>query len=146
MGHPSNPSNHQLQSKIVEKAKQLASEPGSIAENDEKELQGQFSELLDIMRTGADDVDKEHVERIKKVGVQIVPVLSWDPEECALGSFYGSVYTGSLSDFQCIDVVPMLSRLSIEVWQSVLVVVLVDLKHPLCCIALQDKQLLLEVG
>ena len=54
----------------------MAAEAGTIAEGNEKELQGQFSELLDIMRTGIDDVDKEHVERIKKVKVECLTATS----------------------------------------------------------------------
>ena len=52
----------------MENAKRIAAKQDGDMKQDEKELQGQFSQLLDMLRPeGYDAVDKEHVERIKKV-------------------------------------------------------------------------------
>ena len=51
----------------MENVKRIPTSDSELKE-DEKELSGRFSELLDILRPeDRDDVDKAHVERIKKV-------------------------------------------------------------------------------
>ena len=55
-----------MQSKIVESAKRIAAESDSDPKQDEKELQGQFAQLLDMLRPEGDGFEKADVDRIKK--------------------------------------------------------------------------------
>lgn len=57
------------QIKIVENAKRIAAKQDGDLKQDEKELQGQFTQLLDLLRPEGqyEGVEKEHAERIKKV-------------------------------------------------------------------------------